>query len=53
MATVLHRDITDTLRRLRAARAAGDTRTETHCESRLNWLLDQIDAGRDFAKSDY
>lgn len=51
MATVLHRDITDTLRRLRAARAAGDKQTESNYEDRLNRLLDRID--RDFAENDY
>lgn len=53
MATVLQRDITDTLRRLRVAREKGDTRAESHYESRLNWLLDRLEVNRNFAESDY
>ena len=42
MATVLQRDITDALRRLRDARNEGDPEQEEVCEGRLNRLLDQV-----------
>lgn len=42
MATVLQRDITDALRRLRHARTQDDAREIAVCERRLNWLLDRV-----------
>lgn len=55
MATVLQRDITDALQRLRDARAAGSAREVVVCERRLNWLLDRLLANRkpNLQKSDY
>ena len=42
MATVLQRDITEALRRLRDARDSGDNEQVQVCEGRLNRLLDQV-----------
>ena len=38
----LHRDTTETLLRLRLARAQRDRKETEVCEKRLNWLLDRL-----------
>lgn len=43
LATVLERDITDTLTKLRRARHLGDRREEKACQDRLDRLLDRIE----------
>ena len=53
MATVLQRDITHALRKLRAARASGNIKDAAVCERRLNWLLDRITDDFPSRKSDY
>lgn len=38
----LARDLTETLARLRAARAVGDEHETYVCENRLDWLLSRV-----------
>lgn len=40
MATLIERDLTDALRRLRIARSKGDHKDAQVFERRLDWLLD-------------
>ena len=47
MATVLEKEITDTLRRLRDARSAGNISEARRLEARLDGLLNRVDRKTD------